>query len=575
MLTLRVTSFNGSTPERPIEARFDVAGGTIGRADDNQLVLPDSTRHISRLHARVVFDSGAFTLLHQGGNPIEVNGKALGQGRSVGLRGGDQLRIGGYVIRVDAPEPAAAERPLRDPFDRLGAPTMADDPLGLSLGVKPSATPAMSPPSRGGIPTDFDPFPSSSPMRPTASPALPDDLDLGLIGSANPAQSLDAMFDLGAKPGDDPFAKGPLSNTVPPSVQPGEASLDPLAPWQPPAPAVASAPVADRTPEIEGSFRPPAARPERPASPSARQSTTDMFLSWDDNAPALPPAQPAPDPLLGMFGDEPADRGTSVDDPLRLGASLPPRNPATASARSLPPASGDATAMPTAPRPLPPPVVRASVPGAATEGSASATDDLTRAFLAGLGMDKPPLAALSPESMEQLGQLLREATQGTLDLLVARAMTKREVRAAGTMIVGSDNNPLKFSPNAEAALAHLLGPPVRGFMPPVAAMRDAYDDLRAHQFGFMAGLRAALAGVLKRFDPAVLEQRLTHKSMLDSLLPMNRRAKLWDLYEQLYREVAREAEDDFHTLFGREFLRAYEEQVARLESAPDSTEPGR
>lgn len=133
------------------------------------------------------------------------------------------------------------------------------------------------------------------------------------------------------------------------------------------------------------------------------------------------------------------------------------------------------------------------------------------------------------------------------------------------MIVSKDNNPLKFSPSVEGALAHLLAPQGRGFMPPVEAMRDAYDDLRSHQVGIMAGLRAALAGVLKRFDPANLEQRLTNKSMLDNLLPIHRRARLWDLYEQLYRDVAREAEDDFHTLFGREFLRAYEEQVARLE----------
>jgi predicted component of type VI protein secretion system len=52
--------------------------------------------------------------------------------------------------------------------------------------------------------------------------------------------------------------------------------------------------------------------------------------------------------------------------------------------------------------------------------------------------------------------------------------------------------------------------------------------------------------------------------VLDSLLPMNRRAKLWDLYIALYRDIAVEAEDDFHALFGREFLRAYQEQVERL-----------
>jgi FHA domain-containing protein len=78
-----------------------------------------------------------------------------------------------------------------------------------------------------------------------------------------------------------------------------------------------------------------------------------------------------------------------------------------------------------------------------------------------------------------------------------------------------------------------------------------------------------LAGVLARFNPENLEQRLTQKTVLDSLLPMNRRAKLWDLFSEMYHEISREAEDDFHALFGKEFLRAYEEQVSRLQEHND------
>ena len=176
---------------------------------------------------------------------------------------------------------------------------------------------------------------------------------------------------------------------------------------------------------------------------------------------------------------------------------------------------------------------------------------------------------MTPEMMERIGQLLRESTQGTLDLLLARAMTKREVKADVTMIVSKDNNPLKFSPNVTMALTHLFGPPRKGFLQPAAAMRDAYNDLRSHQFGFMAGMRAALEGVLKRFAPSVLERRLTRKSVMDSVLPMHRKAKLWDLYIEMFEDISREAEDDFHTLFGKEFLRAYEEQIERLEQAQD------
>ena len=46
---------------------------------------------------------------------------------------------------------------------------------------------------------------------------------------------------------------------------------------------------------------------------------------------------------------------------------------------------------------------------------------------------------------------------------------------------------------------------------------------------------------------------------------MNRQAKLWVLFGELYAEIFKEAEDNFHSLFGREFVRAYEAQIAELE----------
>lgn len=137
------------------------------------------------------------------------------------------------------------------------------------------------------------------------------------------------------------------------------------------------------------------------------------------------------------------------------------------------------------------------------------------------------------------------------------------------MIVARENNPLKFSPSAEAALQHLLSPPMRGFMPPGPAMRDAFDDLRAHQFGFIAGMRAALAGVLQRFRPTELEGRLTQRSGLKSLLPGSRKAAMWDVFTEHYAQISRDAEDDFHSLFGKAFLQAYEEHIAQLRKEHD------
>jgi len=174
--------------------------------------------------------------------------------------------------------------------------------------------------------------------------------------------------------------------------------------------------------------------------------------------------------------------------------------------------------------------------------------------------------------MHLVGLLLHESIRGTVDLLVARAALKREVRAEVTMIVSKENNPLKFSPSVDVAMTHLLNKPARGFMPADRAIRDAYDDLRAHQFGFLAGMRAALEGVLKRFDPAVLESKLTQKSVLGNLLPGSRKARMWDVFQELYGQISAEASDDFHELFGKAFIKAYEDQLDRLDA---ERHPGR
>jgi len=52
--------------------------------------------------------------------------------------------------------------------------------------------------------------------------------------------------------------------------------------------------------------------------------------------------------------------------------------------------------------------------------------------------------------------------------------------------------------------------------------------------------------------------------MLASILPASRKARMWDVFQQLYAQISAEASDDFHELFGKEFLRAYEEYIDQL-----------
>ncbi|MFZ4479339.1 MAG: type VI secretion system-associated FHA domain protein TagH, partial [Rhodoferax sp.] len=204
---------------------------------------------------------------------------------------------------------------------------------------------------------------------------------------------------------------------------------------------------------------------------------------------------------------------------------------------------------------------------ATDSGPAYPADLLTQAFLNGAKLPMNLLPnGLTPELMAIVGSLLRSATTGAVDMLAARTATKLEVQANVTVISAQANNPLKFLPSGEVALQQLLSKRMPGFMPPDEAMKDAFDDLRAHEIGVIAGTRAALAEVLGRFDPNLLGQRLAAGSLLDSLLPSVRKTKLWDIYVDRYAQIRGEAEDDFQSIFGRAFVQAYERETARMKS---------
>lgn len=192
------------------------------------------------------------------------------------------------------------------------------------------------------------------------------------------------------------------------------------------------------------------------------------------------------------------------------------------------------------------------------------TESMWRAFCEGAGIRLDPAEGASPDLMRIAGSLLRNAVEGTLQMVEVRSALRYELHAQVTVIKPRNNNPLKFAADARSALEQLLQPPLRGFLAGPAAMTDVMNDLVGHAIGTMAGTRAALEGVLARFEPGQLEAQLTDKSVLDSVLPMNRKAKLWELYLLHYGGIRDEAQEDFHALFGRAFLEAYDQQLDRL-----------
>jgi FHA domain-containing protein len=518
MILLTVLSFNGApvAGSAGLAASFDELGGTIGRADNNQLVLPDPERSISRVHARIVFRAGVYALIDSGSNPVAVNGRTLGSSTEQALKPGDQVQIGGYLLSVSASAAASAppsNDPFADLFGDIGSGLAAPEPFGYAAPAAPKAPkaplPAWSAPpatsAQGQIPDDWDPFGSHSEAAPAPSPgqyaAGLSEMQFG----ATQADSLDAMFGLGpAGPATDPFGALPA--------------------------AVAPASLANHGSELNAAMpkmRAEGVRAETPAPPLG------AVFSWQEAVEPVPHTEPG-----FVTRAKPVPVPVPVSAPALGPSAKPPLATAAVPASPLQPAAGDA--------------------------------DLLSALLAGLGSPGLRIDALTPDLMRLIGSLLREATRGSVELLVARAALKREMRAEMTMINARENNPLKFSPSAEVALQYLLSPPLPGFMAAEPAMRDAFDDLRAHQLAVMAGMRSALDGVLQRFNPKQLEGELTQRSAISALLPALRKARLWDLFQDLFAQLSSEAQDEFEDLFGQAFLDAYEDQLDRLAAEPRS-----
>lgn len=176
-----------------------------------------------------------------------------------------------------------------------------------------------------------------------------------------------------------------------------------------------------------------------------------------------------------------------------------------------------------------------------------------------------PPGNADPEAMlRSVGEVFRAMTEGLREVLMSRAAIKGDMRVEQTMIQARNNNPLKFSVTADDAVAALLTKDRPGYMQPLAAAKEAFNDVKSHELAVMAGVQTALMSLLQRFDPATLEKRMS-QGLLASVLPGARKAGYWDSFTEVYKQIAQEAEDDFQAVFGREFAKAYKAQTRKSE----------
>jgi len=169
MLRLRIVSEQRRSLADRSSAIFSVEGGTIGRAADNDWVLPDPQRYVSAHHARVQFREGHFYLQDVSTNGVYVNDdmEPLAKRGSSGYRleNGDVLRMGDYHILAALeshgealPAAAAAVPTSIHALRTLGRTTERD--IGAKLNVEELLVPVIDlpplPVSAYGQPVDSD-----------------------------------------------------------------------------------------------------------------------------------------------------------------------------------------------------------------------------------------------------------------------------------------------------------------------------------------------------------------------------------------------------------------------------------
>lgn len=135
-LKLRVISDHYKTLGKRSSQLFGVTGGRIGRATDNDWVLPDPDRYVSSHHCKVVFKAGKWLLEDTSTNGVFINGSdtpASIEG-PYSLQDGDRLRVGDYEIIVSIDEhndfsPDASGQIPAPPRVRQGAKKSSAPPV--------------------------------------------------------------------------------------------------------------------------------------------------------------------------------------------------------------------------------------------------------------------------------------------------------------------------------------------------------------------------------------------------------------------------------------------------------------
>jgi type VI secretion system FHA domain protein len=495
-----------------------VHGGLIGRAPDNDWVLPDPDRYVSSHHAKVSFRAGNWILEDTSTNGIYVNDSdapLLASGPRK-LKDGDRLRFGDYDIIVsiddssdfspDASSQMPPSAPIRD-RNVKSTRSAADQADYLRRGT----------------------FRNHRDNR-SAEHHIDDigaELDItGLLVSG----SRDAHDDVDAVAAFDRGAEG--ANAL------GAHSMKPAASSPPPAPNKNAKGGTTTASVVDDYLEENLPRAAAPGNPTDEWHMSTRRLQQRKAGNAAPLLQVVP-----------------THAPQKIATPQPIQREAPTPAARLEP------------------IVRPDPARAEAERSRRGSEGLgdlqagVEAFCRGAGIDPSVLPADAHASLLTLGgQMVREVVLDLMEALRNRGDQKNRFHMSQTTIQPNQNNPLKFSASVEDALRKLLDGYSTRYLGPVEALREAFTDLKNHQLAIDAGMHAALNDVLGRVDPMELQERFDRGLKRNAPQGAVNKGKYWDLYTEFYPLLNQRDGRGWPAVFTEEFTRAYAGKIDELEN---------
>lgn len=488
---------------------------SVGRGPGVDWVLADTEQMVSRRHFTAAFRGGDWQVADESSNGTFVNhdGAPIGKGNRRTLRDHDRLRAGPYEIEVHLEE--VGEQRQTQPYGHA-----EPEPYEYA---DPAPGGYASP-----IPEDAfdDPFHSS-------------------FGSLDAAPSLGTPFVQKTQADHSSI----LEDAMRPPMPTGEIHSH----------TGGTIPADDLLPDdwekdlLEGIGEP---------APAINPIPVDPFVAHPPPAhspPAVPIQAPplAPDPFAAEPPGAEASPRESIDTP-QYHASQVPASPI----HGAPVEASSSPEDPFAEAPIQPRPALAPESPIANPIVSPADISLLSAFLQGVGLpDAKPADPIT--TLQHLGEAFRALVAGLRAVLIARASIKSEFRIEQTLIRARGNNPLKFSADDDDAISALLGVGRRVDMTPAAAVTDALRDIRLHELASMAAMQAAVRAVLDGLHPDKVRASAEQGGGLN-VLPGQRKARAWDVYEALHTRTVQALSDDFDSVFGKAFARAYEDALGDL-----------